>query len=402
MSRNFLKYLFPAVILLNFMGCKKDEVPIEQSENPAEVHNHVTETSLTTITLTSSAEQRLGIETSVVEYRSVGRSRTFGGEIVPVSGGSVKVTAPLSGTLLQPENGPLVTAGSRIAKDQPIFLLLLALPRQDQDILTVEKEISVLQAEFELAQKKVNRAQQLYNEKAGSAKELEEAQAVLAGISAGLKTARTRLKLLQSGDITSQGQGLSSLLIKSPIEGIVQAVHVTPGQTVTNATALIEISKIDPVWIKVPVYAGDTALIEPNEPALLHSLSDFTGTQTRTAQPVVASFSADPKSATVDMYYEISNSELSCRPGQKVSVTLKLKTDEQNLVVPYAAILYDMYGGAWVYTHTESQVYTRRRVEIKRIQGDIAVLSRGPEAGTKVVTAGAVELFGTEFGEAGH
>ena len=91
MNQNFLKYLFPAIILLSFMGCKKDEVPIEQSENPAEVNNLVTEISLTTITLTSSAEQRLGIETSVVEYRSVERSRTFGGEVVPVSGGSVTV-----------------------------------------------------------------------------------------------------------------------------------------------------------------------------------------------------------------------------------------------------------------------------------------------------------------------
>jgi RND family efflux transporter MFP subunit len=389
-------------MLLVFVGCKKEKVSTEKTEHPAEVHNLVTETSLTTITLTSKAEQRLGIETTVVECRSVERSRTFGGEVVPVSGGSVTVTAPLSGTLLPPENSPFVTAGSRMTKDQPIFLLLLALPRQDKDILTVQEEISVLQAELDLAQKKAKRAQQLYNEKAGSAKELEEAQADLAGIKAGLKTARTRFELLQSGDVSSQGQGLSSVIIKSPIEGIVQDVHVASGQTVTDATALLEISNIDPVWIKVPVYAGDVAIIEPNEPARVHGLNDFTGMRTRIAQPVVASFSADPESGTVDMYYEISNSDLSYRPGQRVSVTLKLKTNEQNLVVPYAAILYDMYGGAWVYEHTESRIYTRRRVEIKRIQGNIAVLSRGLEAGTQVVTAGAAELFGTEFGEAGH
>jgi multidrug efflux pump subunit AcrA (membrane-fusion protein) len=43
----------------------------------------------------------------------------------------------------------------------------------------------------------------------------------------------------------------------------------------------------------------------------------------------------------------------------------------------------------------------RRRVEIGRHAGDRAVIRRGLTAGVKVVTAGAAELFGTEFG-AGH
>jgi len=252
-----------------------------------------------------------------------------------------------------------------------------------------------------LAQKKIDRAQQLYDQKAGSAKDLEQAQADLAGVSASLRTAQTRLQLIQSGDITSQNQGLSTLVIKSPIEGIVQNVHVAPGQTVTDATALVEISNIDTLWIKVPVYVGDIELIKQDEPAIIQNLDDLTGTQTKTAQPVVASYSADSESATVDMYYTISNSDLSLRPGQKVSVTLQLNTEEQSLVIPYSSILYDMYGGAWVYEQTETLLYTRRRVEIKRIQGDIVVLSRGPEVGTRVVTAGAAELFGTEFGESG-
>ena len=35
------------------------------------------------------------------------------------------------------------------------------------------------------------------------------------------------------------------------------------------------------------------------------------------------------------------------------------------------------------------------------IQGDLAVLAAGPPVGATVVTAGAAELFGTEFG-VGH
>jgi len=37
-------------------------------------------------------------------------------------------------------------------------------------------------------------------------------------------------------------------------------------------------------------------------------------------------------------------------------------------------------------------------VEVSRIAGDRASLARGPAPGARVVTAGAAELFGTEFG----
>ena len=101
-----ITYILP-VILLGLVGCRKNEaVASEKTESPATVHNLVKETSLTTITLTIEAEKRLGIETKVVEYRSVDRSRTFGGEVVPVSGASVTVTAPLSGTILSAQNNP--------------------------------------------------------------------------------------------------------------------------------------------------------------------------------------------------------------------------------------------------------------------------------------------------------
>jgi len=37
-------------------------------------------------------------------------------------------------------------------------------------------------------------------------------------------------------------------------------------------------------------------------------------------------------------------------------------------------------------------------VELKHVVESLAVLARGPAPGTKVVAAGAAELFGTEFG----
>jgi hypothetical protein len=77
------------------------------------------------------------------------------------------------------------------------------------------------------------------------------------------------------------------------------------------------------------------------------------------------------------------------------------RSPSQRKVVPYAAVLYDASGDAWVYTSPEPRVYIRHKVNIEYIDDDQAVLSEGPPVGTEVVTVGAAELFGAEF-EIGH
>ena len=101
--------------------------------------------------------------------------------------------------------------------------------------------------------------------------------------------------------------------------------------------------------------------------------------------------SADSQSSTVDLFYELTNAQAAYRPGQKVGVRLVLKNPAQSLVVPYDSILYDMYGSAWVYENTQDRVYVRRRVKVDHVLGEFAILSRGPEIGAQVVTAGAAE-----------
>ena len=65
-------------------------------------------------------------------------------------------------------------------------------------------------------------------------------------------------------------------------------------------------------------------------------------------------------------------------------------------VIPYAAILYDREGHTWAYTTSESLTYVRAPVTVDYVEGDLAVLSSGPPAGTAVVTVGAAELYGCE------
>jgi membrane fusion protein, heavy metal efflux system len=396
MKSTYGKHFVILAVLIAIWGCNKKVETKKKSPSPAEVHNAVKETDLTTITLTEDAVIRLGIQTTKAENRILERTRMFGGEVMAVPGHSVTVSAPLSGTLLAPEDGLMPKAGEKVTKGQPLYRLLLALP--EKDLLSIQEEAAVRKIELDLAQVKVKRAEKLLDSKAGSIKQLEETQAALASAQAALRIAEIRRELLTSGELDIPAAEIPSLIIKSPVEGIIQKVYVATGQTVTSAANLVKVTDIDPVWIRVPVYVGDLSVIDKDKPAQVQNLADSAGTETLPAAPIEASLSADSQTSTVDLFYELSNGEIRIRPGQKVGVRLRLTDQEESLVVPYASILYDMYGSTWLYENTEPRVFVRRRVEVHHVHDEYAILSRGCKVGVNVVTAGAAELFGTEFG----
>lgn len=72
------------------------------------------------------------------------------------------------------------------------------------------------------------------------------------------------------------------------------------------------------------------------------------------------------------------------------------------LSVPLSAVLYDKDGATWVYVSTDKFAFQREAIKIAAVNGDTAILSSGPAAGTTVVTVGAPELLGAEDGVPGE
>lgn len=126
---------------------------------------------------------------------------------------------------------------------------------------------------------------------------------------------------------------------------------------------------------------------------------------------VVNNSSSDTASgaATKSQPYEIGEKDATTGIA---SVTLTEKAAERTgietaavedgsagtLAVPYSAIWYDAKGGAFVYVVTAPLSYVRAPITVDRVEGDQAILSAGPSAGTEVVTQGAAELYGAETG----
>ncbi|WP_070152069.1 efflux RND transporter periplasmic adaptor subunit [Sphingobium phenoxybenzoativorans] len=221
-------------------------------------------------------------------------------------------------------------------------------------------EVERIRAQARLARIALDRASLLVAEEAGSVRARDEAAAALAGAQAQADVAVEQRRLL--------GPSVSKLGSQSTL------------------------------WVRVSVSGTDVAEIARSSPAMVRALG-ATGAG-RNARPVQAPPSANAVAGTVDLYYAVDNRDRMWRVGQRAAVQLPLGRMEEGLAVPSSAILRDIYGGEWVYAQTAPNTYVRQRVEIASAGAGDAIISRGLEPGMRVVTTGAMELFGTEFGVA--
>ncbi len=362
-----------------------------KSAPPAKVAAGVTEASLTTITLTAAAAARLGIETAVIAARGVTRTRTLGGDVVPAGGAQSTVTAPVAGTL--EAAGGTSSIGTTIAKGTTIMRLVPLAPAERDVRVEAERAANEAAGRQTLAAQRAQRATRLAADGAGSRRAAEEAQADLVVADAALRAAQDRLALASRG-VSASG----AVALNAPADAVLQAVHAGPGQTVAAGAPLFDLVRLDTVWIRVPLYAGDVDQIDRRTAARIVPLGAPGTAAGISAAPVTAPPSADPSTAAVDLYYAAANPAGALRPGQRVGVRVPLVAAAQSLVVPAAALLHDAYGGTWVYEARDGHVFVRRRVSVSDIVDGLAVLDQGPPSGTRVVVAGAAELFGTEFG----
>ena len=407
-----------AALCLVVCGCGTASHPgSEKAEKPAKVAQHGDEQSLNTITLTEKADQRLGVRTMEVTRADVDRKRNVGGEAVIPPGQTVTVSAPVAGTLLAVDGVLVPTPGSKLVMGQPVFRFEPFLT-PERDVLTPAERISVAQsradiatarieaqrqvqaagANVEITQLALDRASQLLRNKAGSQRSLDEAESNLKLAHETLIAAQARSKFLTGIQLEEEAGDLATREIQSPISGVLQSIDVVVGETVVAGDSLFHVINLDRLWIRVPVYVGHWREIDTERAASVSEYGQAPDAPTRPAKYVTAPPSADPMAATVDLFYELANEDGRVYPGQKLAVTLPVQGRQKSLVVPWSAILYDIHGGAWVYEQVATRTYARRRVEVAYIDGDIAVLTTGPATGAKVVTDGAVELFGTEFG----
>jgi multidrug efflux system membrane fusion protein len=276
--------------------------------------------------------------------------RRLGVEVRPIERRKVAQTRILAAEVISPAAG--ASAATRYAATASMDPAALATAQ-----IAADGAVAAARVGVDAARIRYDRAARLYAAEAESARARDDALAELRNAEATLQTAQAQRSLL--------GQSISST---------------------RSATRL---------WVRASIYSGDLDRLDLGAEAQVRNLG---GKVARAARPVSAPATANAISGAAFVFYEVDNAAGVFRMGERVDISIPLTVEADAITAPWSAILYDVNGGEWVYERTAEHVYSRRRVEVRSVVGDLAVLARGPAEGAVVVSTGAPEIFGAEFG----
>ena len=334
---------------------------------PAHVDAPRPEGELTTVKLSPEAVKRLGIETAVVRIDTAAATRSLGGEVQVPEGRMVTVTAPLAGTLSGVSG---VQPGARVTPRRP------ADDARASDLVRARsKHRSAPRRRGRESRRRHDPAPAAAARTAAEGRGRQPAQrrGGPRPTTGGRSRAERRNGSTGRG-AAGPGRPQGELAITAPLDGVVQSVSVAAGQTVAAAAPLLQIAQVTTLWVRVPISAGSLDQIDTAQAATVTRLGNRDSP--RQAKPIPAPLKADPTAASVDLYYELSRTDVTLRPGERVMIELPLRSSIQGLVVPEASVLYDIHGDAWVSEDLGENAYARRRVadraSRRRSRGDRA------------------------------
>lgn len=287
---------------------------------------------------------------------------TAAGNLAPTN--QIIVGSELSGTAKE----VLVDTNDPVKKGQPLAKLDTAkLDQQTQRsraaLLAARARIS--QAEATVAESKASLARQeelhdLSSGKTPSRATMENSRATLARAQADLQSAQAAVTGAEA-DVRAFETDLERTIIRSPVDGIVLARSIDVGQTVAasfTAPTLFTIAEdLKKMELLVSVSEADIGRIEANQAADFSV--DAWPSRKYTAKVKKVAFGAvgtgatakegAASSNTVVTYsteLEVTNEDLSLRPGMTATVDIAIMDKPDILVVPNAALRFDPVAAA--------------------------------------------------------
>lgn len=303
----------------------------------------------------------------------------------------VEVRARVEGFLEQ----MLFEEGTQVKRNQVLFII-----NQDQYQAKVDKARAQLkkdEATARKAERDLNRIRPLYEQRAASQLDLDNA-------TAAYETAVASVGMSQA-DLDQAEQELSYTVVRSPIAGQISERHVDLGTLVgtSGKSLLATIVKSDTVLVDFSMTALD--YLKSKERNIIIGQKDSTRSWQSTVTITLPDNSVypykglvdfaepqvDPKTGTFSVRAEMSNPEHVLLPGQFTKVKLLLDVRENATVVPQKALIIEK-GGAYIYVMRKDSTAEKRFIELGPEFGNNTVVERGLIPGENIVVEGYHKL----------
>lgn len=123
--------------------------------------------------------------------------------------------------------------------------------------------------------------------------------------------------------------------IRSPVDGIVIARHITKGEFIENTTTIYEIADLSTIWIEIGIYPKDLVRVKEGQMVDISRPIDGKISQ---AKIIYLSPIIQDETITAKAVAEMENSSGNWRPGSFVKVNIATENAYAPIVVPKEAI----------------------------------------------------------------
>lgn len=289
----------------------------------------------------------------------------------------------------------LFEEGKRVQQNQPLFMINRAQykARAEKADAQLKKDL----AQEAKAARDVERLRPLYEQKAASQLDLDNAVAAYESAKASVAMSRA--------DLAQANLELGYTTVKSPVSGYISERYVDIGTLVgpgaksllativDSDTVLVDFSLTAQDYLRSlqrNVKLGEKDMSRSWQPNITVTLADNSIYPIRGlvdfAEPQV-----DPKTGTFGVRAELSNPERKLLPGQFTKVKLLLDVRENAIVIPSKAVVMEK-GGAYVYVVRRDSTAEKRFIETGPEVDNRIVVERGLGVGEMIITEGYNKL----------
>lgn len=253
---------------------------------------------------------------------------------------------------------------------------------------TVEKDQAALardQATLENARQTAARQQKLLSNEAVSQQSLEDANAAV-------KTAEATVAVDQA-TLKSDLVTLDQKTIRAPFDGRLGAVAVTVGSLVQPQTAIVRLTRLDPLYASFALSESDASLVRMAQAAgkpIKVSVTPLGSTDAFTGTVDFVDASVDTTSGTFTARATLTGVADRLVPGQSIAVMAAIGSTPV-VSVPTVALQATQQGNV-VYVVGPDNTVAVRPVTVALSAGDRSGLTAGIAAGDRVVVEGQVRL----------
>ncbi len=296
---------------------------------------------------------------------------------------SVAIKARIDGQLFSAE----VKEGQTVHKGDVLFRLD---PRPlEAQLKQAEASLARDKANLEKARGDLARVVSLADKGISPQAKLEEAETSVATILASIRSSEAAVDLARLN--------LDYATIRSPIEGRVGSILVTPGNMVkaNDTQPLLIINQVKPIYV---AFALPEQYIDKLRRRMAEgSLTVEVTPRAEGATPVMGELffinnAVDIATGTIQLLARFANEDERLVPGQFIKASVTLATLPNAVVVPSQAVQINQKG-EYVWVLKGDNTVQLRAITIGPQAGTDTVVTKGLSSGETVVTDGQLRLF---------